>query len=78
MHAISNFVRYKDSRGEFSIDSMDVPLVVLGERSPLHFSNAQPELNQGVHFSLMNNAWGTNYPQWFGEAVRFRFVLRAQ
>ena len=77
MHAVSNFVRYKDSHGQFSIETLDAPLVVLGERSPLHFSNAQPKLNRGIHISLMNNAWGTNYPQWFGNAMRFRFVVRA-
>ncbi|MGC1782416.1 MAG: DUF5054 domain-containing protein [Acidobacteriaceae bacterium] len=77
MHAVSNFVRYKDSQGGFSIETLDAPLVVLGERSPLHFSNLQPKLNRGIHIGLMNNAWGTNYPQWFGEAMQFRFVVHA-
>ncbi len=77
MHAISDVVRYHDQRGSFSIESLDAPLVVLGERSPLHFSNSQPVLQKGIHFSLFNNAWGTNYPQWFGEAMSFRFNLRA-
>ncbi len=52
-------------------------MVALGERSPLHFSNHQPDLSKGIHSSLFNNAWGTNYIMWYGEDVRARFVLRA-
>ena len=47
-----------------------------GEMCPIYFSKAQPDLSNGVHFNLFNNGWGTNYVQWFGEDMRFRFVLR--
>lgn len=77
MHAIARGVFYRDENGSFAIESLDAPLVVLGERSPLHFSNAQPDLARGLHFSLFNNAWGTNYVQWFGGPMSFRFRLRA-
>jgi hypothetical protein len=77
MHALSGPISYKDAHGSFSIESVDAPVVALGERSPLHFSNEQPNLARGIHFSLFNNAWGTNYIQWFGEGMRFRFRLRA-
>ena len=52
-------------------------MVALGEKSPIAYSTAQPDIAKGIHFSLFNNAWGTNYIQWFGEDTRFRFVLRA-
>jgi len=77
MHAVSTGLYYKDSRGSFSIATLDAPAVALGERSPIYYSNDQPDLTKGFHFSLFNNAWGTNYIQWFGEDTRFRFVLRA-
>ena len=77
MHAGSTGLYYKDSRGGFSIETLDAPAVALGERSPIYYSNDQPDLTKGFHFSLFNNAWGTNYIQWFGEDTRFRFVLRA-
>ena len=77
MHALSGPIAYKDERGGLSIESIDAPVVALGARSPIHFSNEQPNLSQGIHFSLFNNAWGTNYVQWFGENMRFRFRLRA-
>jgi Domain of unknown function (DUF5054) len=77
MHAVTTGVYYKDSQGSLSIETLDAPAVALGERSPIFYSNDQPDLSKGLHFSLFNNAWGTNYIQWFGDDMRFRFVLRA-
>jgi len=77
MHAVSNLIRYKDVRGSFAIETLDAPVAALGEKSPIYYSEAQPDIAKGIHFSLFNNAWGTNYVQWFGEDMRFRFVLRA-
>jgi hypothetical protein len=76
MHALSRGVSYKDAQGSFSIDTLDAPVVAQGERSPIYFSNDPPDMSKGVHFSLFNNAWGTNYIQWFGEDLRFRFEVR--
>jgi hypothetical protein len=77
MHAVTREVRYKDAQGSLSIETLDAPVVALGEKSPIAFSTAQPDIAKGLHFSLFNNAWGTNYIEWFGEDTRFRFVLRA-
>lgn len=78
MHAVATGVRYRDSRGDFTLETLDAPVVALGEKTPLGFSNLQPDLSKGFHVSLFNNAWGTNYPQWFGEDMRFRFRLLVQ
>ncbi len=77
MHALMRGLAYQEGRSRFSLATLDAPVVALGERSPIYFSNALPDLNRGLHFSLFNNAWGTNYLQWFGENTRFRFRLRA-
>jgi hypothetical protein len=77
MHAVSRSITYKDSRGSFDLETLDAPLIALGEISPIAFSKSQPDLSKGIHFNLFNNAWGTNYVQWFGEPMRFRFILRA-
>jgi hypothetical protein len=68
---------YKDAKGALAIDTLDAPVVALGERSPIYFSEDQPQIDKGIHFSLFNNGWGTNYIQWFGEDMRFRVTLRA-
>jgi hypothetical protein len=77
MHALSSGLGYQDEHGRFAIESLDAPLAVLGEKSPIYFSNLQPDLDKGVHFSLFNNGWGTNYVQWFGEDMQFRFTIKA-
>lgn len=77
MHALSSGLSYQDERGRFAIETLDAALAVLGERSPIYFSNSQPGLSKGIHFSLFNNGWGTNYVQWFGEDVQFRFTIKA-
>ena len=71
MHAISTGIRC----GTMTIGSLDAPLVVLGEMTPVYFSNDQPDPAMGIHFSLFNNGWGTNYVQWFGEDALFRFSI---
>lgn len=76
MHAVSNALHYQDTRGTLSITTLDAPVVALGVRSPIYFSDNQPEINKGIHFSLFNNGWGTNYIQWFGENMRFRFTIQ--
>jgi hypothetical protein len=77
MHAVSMGVGYRDGNQTFFVETLDSPVIALGEKSPLNFSRSQPDLSGGVHCNLFNNAWGTNYIMWFGEDMRFRFVLRA-
>jgi hypothetical protein len=76
VHALSKGLRYQDPKGSLAIDTLDAPVVALDYRSPIYFSNDQPNLANGLHFSLFNNTWGTNYIQWFGEDVRYRFEIR--
>ncbi len=76
MHAISDFVRYEGPAGvEFALQTLDAPVIAVGERSPINFSFQQPDLRAGIHFSLFNNAWGTNYLQWCGGDWTYRFHL---
>ncbi len=77
MHAVSTEFTYKDEKGSFTVEPLDAPVIAMGRKSPLNFSKAQPDLASGMHCNLFNNAWGTNYIMWFGEDMRFRFVLRA-
>ncbi len=77
MHALSKGFGYKDDSGTFFVETMDSPLVALGTKSPLPFSNRQPDLSAGIHCNLFNNAWGTNYIMWSGEDMHFRFLLHA-
>lgn len=77
MHAVLGGISYQGPEGGLRIEPLDSPLVVLGERLAVRFTREQPDLAQGFHFSLFNNGWGTNYVQWFGEDMTFRFRVRA-
>jgi hypothetical protein len=77
MHAVGTGIRYLERQHLFAVEPLDSPLIALGEMSPLSFCQSQPDLSGGIHCSLFNNAWGTNYVQWFGEDMRFRFIVRA-
>jgi hypothetical protein len=77
MHAVSKGFGYKDCSGTLFVETLDAPVVTLGTKSPLPFSNAQPDLSAGIHCNLFNNAWGTNYIMWSGDDMNYRFILRA-
>jgi Domain of unknown function (DUF5054) len=76
MHGLSTGFSCRSGKSTLFVDTVDAPIVALGERSPLNFSQDNADLSQGVHCNLYNNAWGTNYIQWFGEDCRLRFNIR--
>lgn len=78
MHAVATGFSYRDDNGAFGVETLDSPLIAVGGRSPLNFSRFQPDLSEGLHCNLFNNAWGTNYIMWFSENMRFRFNLTAE
>jgi hypothetical protein len=75
LHAVQKGVAYHDERGGLQITSLDAPLVAPGRPSLLDFNNDQPVPQNGMHFNLYNNIWGTNFPMWYDEDARFRFIF---
>ncbi len=76
LHAVERGVRYAEDGREVFFETLDAPLVAPGKPSLLNFPNQQPHMEKGIHFNLYNNVWGTNFPQWYEDDGRFRFVLR--
>jgi len=77
MHALDKGFSYREEDTSFAVETLDAPVIALGQKSPLNFSTSQPDLAGGINCNLFNNAWGTNYIMWFGEDMRFRFILHA-
>ncbi|MBA3072876.1 MAG: DUF5054 domain-containing protein [Anaerolineae bacterium] len=75
LHAAGSKVQLSHVKGKMDISPLDSPLVAPGIPSPLNFNNDQPDMQQGMHFCLLNNLWGTNFPMWFEEDCRFRFIV---
>lgn len=78
LHAVGSGVRYEDAGQRLWLDTLDTALVAPGKPSLLDFNNRQPDLRLGWHFNLHNNVWGTNFPMWYEEDARFRFVFRLE
>jgi len=76
LHAVTRDVIYRDAQGSFTLETLDAPLVSPGQRGLLVFDNNVPEMQEGVHVNLYNNLWGTAFPQWYGNDMRFRFVIQ--
>lgn len=76
LHGVGEGVFYcEEDQPKLQIQSLDAPLVAPGDPSLLDFNNEQPRLENGMHFNLYNNIWGTNFPMWYDEPARFRFNL---
>jgi hypothetical protein len=75
MHAVTGRFSCQDGLERLSFNTLDAPIVAFAPQSPLNFSEDLPDQNQGVHVSLYNNAWGTNYPQWASGDWMYRFRM---
>ncbi len=71
LHGTDFGVVYK----ELSIESLDAALVAPQEPSLLNFCDRK-STDSKIYFNLYNNIWGTNFPMWYDENARFRFVIR--
>lgn len=59
-----------------SVETLDTALVAPSSPSLLNFNNEKPSDKDGIYFNLYNNVWGTNFPMWYDEDARFRFIMK--
>lgn len=72
LHGTDFGVRYD----ELEIQTLDAALAAPQDPSLLNFCDDKPNTSKAF-FNLYNNIWGTNFPMWYSENARFRFVIRA-
>ena len=72
MHATDGIVSFET----VSVKPLDSPLVSVGEKGLLKFPNTDADLSNGIFCNLFNNVWGTNFPMWYEEDARFRFIIQ--
>jgi hypothetical protein len=73
---VTGDVLFSSGKGKLSLESLDAPLVAFNNRDLLSFDNKVADPDAGIHFCLLNTLWGTNYPQWFGDNMKYRFKLK--
>lgn len=76
LHGIQTGVWAGQDKSKITIESLDAPIVAPGERNLLNFDNALPKADEGIHFCLFNNVWGTNFTMWMDDDMLFRFKLK--
>lgn len=74
IHAADEGVRFEN----LTLQTLDAPLISVGERALLKFPDTLPDMNRGVYCNLHNNIWGTNFPMWYEDDARFRFTLQTE
>jgi hypothetical protein len=71
----SQELRYQDPEGRITVTPLDVTVLAIGGPRMFEFDNDLANPRDGFAFCLHNNAWGTNFRQWFEEDQRAEFVL---
>lgn len=69
------FVDVTDGKSEagMSIVPLDSPLFYIGKNGMWDFEHVYKPEKPELHFNLFNNMWGTNFPQWTGGDLRYRY-----
>jgi len=75
MHALGQYADIITDKGTIRIYYLDAAILVVGERNALNFSKNQPDLEQGIHFCLFNNLYGTNFTMWWEGSVMYWFRI---
>jgi hypothetical protein len=89
LHAVGGGgVRYSTPKADaspafFNIEPLDTALVSVGDPIATPTPLIAPDTAGGMHFSLYNNLWNTNYPTWYPflpsdklySQFRFKFVF---
>jgi hypothetical protein len=79
LHAFQKGVKNENYQRKetIEIESKDAALVAPGDTDHLlNFDGpTKPKCENGMHFNLYNNLWGTAFNQWYDEDARFRFTV---
>ncbi len=75
-YCLENYISaYDDTKGVCVIP-MDSPLTAIGSTGVYEFRKEYQKPEEPVlYFNLFNNMWGTNFPQWIGGDLCYRYML---
>ncbi|HYE80918.1 MAG TPA: DUF5054 domain-containing protein [Clostridia bacterium] len=74
MHSVEEIIY--DNERHIAVEPLDAPLVSIGDMKILKFDNEIAGMSKGMFFNLHNNIWGTNFPMWFEEDMKYRFLIK--
>ena len=76
LYCLENYISANDGECGICIVVKDTPLVALGETGIYKYRKSYHTPEEPVlYFNLFNNMWGTNFPQWIGGDLSYRYIL---
>ncbi len=75
LHCVDKWVDISDGRQGMAIIPLDMPLFSFNEPGVLKFDRDFTIKGPTLMMQAFNNAWGTNFPQWIGGDLIFRYRL---
>lgn len=76
LHAVEKCI-FTNPAGDFEIVNRHSPLMSPGRGKILEYDNKIESIaSDGVSYVMCDNAWGTNFPLWYGDNGRFDFEIR--
>ncbi|MCM1114472.1 MAG: DUF5054 domain-containing protein [Clostridium sp.] len=60
----------------YEIINCHSPLVSISDCNLLDWNNKFGKAEDGISFILHNNVWGTNFPLWYNDNARFKFIFK--
>ncbi len=76
LYCLENYISAMDEENGICIVTKDTPLMALGETGIYQYRRrySSPE-EPAMYSNLFNNMWGTNFPQWIGGDLCYRYIL---
>ncbi|MCJ8010279.1 DUF5054 domain-containing protein [Paenibacillus sp. KQZ6P-2] len=77
LNSCEYFVDVTDDQGNagMAFVPLDSPLFFIGKNGMWDFEHQYTPEQPELHFNLFNNWWGTNFPQWTGGDLCYRYKL---
>ncbi|MBA2941482.1 DUF5054 domain-containing protein [Paenibacillus sp. CGMCC 1.16610] len=75
LHCCELFVDISNGFAGMAIIPLDSPLFFIGKNGMWDFEHEYKPEKPELHFNVFNNWWGTNFPQWSGGDLHYRFRL---
>lgn len=75
IHGVGKYASIENGEHTFRVSPMDANLVQFNQRHIMNFNNEVANADKGMNFCLLNTMWGTNYPQWYGDDMKYRFTV---
>ncbi|OXM87617.1 glycosyl hydrolase-related protein [Paenibacillus rigui] len=75
VHCCEHFVDVSNGFAGMAVIPLDSPLFFLGRNGMWDFEPDYKPVQPEVNFNLFNNWWGTNFPQWVGGDLKYRYRL---